>query len=95
MGVSVLSTVPAVATIGVWWKNNVGTVTDVDVGTANLGAGAMSPLTGTTGAAFSDAAVDMGCYIKMNGSPPSDGAGGTVPWNYTVDDFVLRQLIAG
>jgi hypothetical protein len=55
----------------------------------------MSPLTGTTGAAFSDAAVDMGCYIKMNGSPPSDGAGGTVPWNYTVDDFSLRQLNAG
>ena len=95
MGVSVISTVPAVATIGVWWKNAAGTVTDVDVGTANLGASAMSPLTGTTGAAFSDVAVDMGCYIKMNGSPPSDGAGGTVPWNYTVDDFVLRQLIAG
>jgi hypothetical protein len=94
-GVSVLSTVPAVATLGVWWRNAGGTITDVDVGTANLGANAMSPLTGTTPAAFSDVAVDMGCYIKMNGSPPSDGAGGTVPWNYTVDDFTLRQLIAG
>jgi len=94
-GVSVKSSVPAVAKMGVWWRNAAGTVTDVDVATVNLGADAMSPISGTTGAAFSDVAVDLGCYVKMTGSPPSDGAGGTVPWNYIVDDFFLRQQIAG
>lgn len=94
-GVSIVSTAPASVKLGVWWRNAGGTITDVDVGTFNLGADAMSPLSGTTGAAFSDVAVDMGIYVKMTGSPPSDGAGGTLPWSYTVDDFVLRQQIAG
>jgi hypothetical protein len=79
----------------VWWRNAGGTVTDVDVATFNLGANAMTPIIGTTGAALSDVAVDLGVYIKMTGSPDSDGAGGTLPWNYTVDDFILRQQIAG
>ena len=94
-GVSVVATCTATATLGVWWKNAAGTVTDVDVQTLTLGANAMTPMSATTGAAFSDVAVDMGVYIKMNGSPPSDGVGGTLPWNYIVDDFVLRQNIAG
>jgi len=93
--VSVNTTVPTAAKLGVWWKNASGTITDVDVATPNLGAGATTPISGTTGAAFSDAAVDLGVYLKMTGSPPSDGSGSTIPWNYTVDDWVLRQQIAG
>lgn len=94
-GASVKASCPASVKLGVWWKNASNTVTDVDVGTFNLGQDAMTPIAGTTGAAFSDVAVDMGVYVKMTGSPPSDGAGGTLPWNYIVDDFVLRQQIAG
>jgi hypothetical protein len=93
--VTIQSSVAATATLGVWWRNAGGTVTDTDCGTFNLGAGATQPLSATTAAAFSNAAVDVGVYVKVTGSPPSDGAGGTVPWNYTVDQFVLRQQIAG
>jgi hypothetical protein len=88
-------TVPAVAKLGVWWRNAGGTVTDVDVATVNLGASATTPLNGTTSAAFSDAAVDLGVYLKITGAPPSDGSGTTIPWNYVVDDWTLRQQIAG
>ena len=93
--VNVRATTPAVAKLGVWWRNAGGTITDVDVATVNLGPGAIIPINGTTGAAFSDAAVDLGVYLKVTGSPPSDGLGGYVPWDYTVDDWVLRQQIAG
>lgn len=92
---SIKCTVPATAKLGVWWRNAGGTVTDVDVATVNLGADAIQPISGTTGAAFSDAAVDLGVYIKVTGNPPSDGSGSTIPWTWTVDDFVLRQQIAG
>ncbi len=88
-------TVPAVAKLGVWWRNAAQVVTDVDVATVNLGANATTPLAGTTGAAFSDVAVDLGVYLKITGSPPSYGSGTTIPWNYTVDDWVCRQQIAG
>jgi hypothetical protein len=91
----VKSTVPAAAKLGVWWRNAGGTITDVDVATVNLGANATTPMAGTTGAAFSDVAVDLGVYLKVTGSPPSDGSGTTIPWNYTVDDWVCRQQIAG
>jgi hypothetical protein len=91
----VKSTVPAAAKLGVWWRNAGGTVTDVDVATVNLGANATTPMAGTTAAAFSDVAVDLGVYLKVTGSPPSDGSGTTIPWNYTVDDWILRQQIAG
>jgi hypothetical protein len=91
----VKSTVPAAAKLGVWWRNAGGTVTDVDVATVNLGANATTPMAGTTGAAFSDVAVDLGVYLKVTGSPPADGSGTTIPWNYTVDDWVCRQQIAG
>jgi hypothetical protein len=94
-GVTLKCTCAATATLGVWWRNSGGTVTDTDVGTFAIGAGATMPLAATTAAAFSNAAVDCGVYVKMVGNPPSDGAGGTVPWNYTVDQFVLRQQIAG
>jgi hypothetical protein len=94
-GVVVKSTVAAVAKLGVWWRNAGGTITDVDVATVNLGANATTPIAGTTGAAFSDVAVDLGVYLKVTGSPPSDGLGSTIPWNYTVDDWVCRQQIAG
>jgi hypothetical protein len=93
--VAVKSTVPAVAKLGVWWRNAGGTVTDVDVATVNLGAEATTPISGTTAAAFSDVATDLGCYLKVTGSPPSDGSGSTIAWNYTVDDWILRQQIAG
>ena len=91
----VKSTVPAAAKLGVWWRNAGGTITDVDVATVNLGANATTPMAGTTAAAFSDVAVDLGVYLKVTGSPPSDGSGTTIPWNYTVDDWVCRQQIAG
>jgi hypothetical protein len=91
----VKSTVPAAAKLGVWWRNAGGTITDVDVATVNLGANATTPMAGTTAAAFSDVAVDLGVYLKVTGSPPADGSGTTIPWNYTVDDWVCRQQIAG
>jgi len=94
-GVAVKSSVAATAKLGVWWRNAGGTITDVDVSTVNLGAGATTPISATTAAAFSDAAVDLGIYLKVTGNPPSDGLGSTIPWNYTVDDWVLRQQIAG
>ncbi len=94
-GVTIQATCAATATLGVWWRNAAGTVSDVDVGSFALGANATQPLSGTTGAALSNVAVDNGVYVKVVGNPPSDGAGGTVPWNYTVDSFVLRQQIAG
>jgi len=93
--VAALCTVPATAKLGVWWKNAGGTVTDVDVATVNLGANAMTPISGTTSAAFSNVAVDLGVYLKVTGSPPTDGSGTTIPWNYTVDDWICRQQIAG
>jgi hypothetical protein len=92
---SIKCTVAATAKLGVWWRNAGGIVSDVDVATVNLGADAIMPLSGTLGAAFSDAAVDVGCYVKITGAPPSDGSGSTIPWNYTVDDWILRQQIAG
>ena len=94
--VAVKCTVPAVAKLGVWWRNAGGTITDVDVQTVNLaGANAITPMAGTTASAFSDVAVDLGIYLKVTGSPPNDSNGQTIPWNYTVDDWVLRQQIAG
>jgi hypothetical protein len=93
--VAVRSTVPAVGKLGVWWRNAGGTITDVDVATVNLPANAVTPMAGTTGSAFSDVAVDLGVYLKVTGSPPNDSSGQTIPWNYVVDDWVLRQQIAG
>jgi hypothetical protein len=93
--VAVKCTVAATAKLGIWWRNAGGTISDVDVATVNLGANATTPIDGTLAAAFSDAAVDVGVYLKVTGSPPSDGSGTTIPWNYTVDDWVCRQRIAG
>lgn len=92
--VNVRCSVPATAKLGVWWRNAGGAITDVDVATVNLGTSAINPLNGTT-PLFSDAAVDVGIYLKITGAPPADGTGTTIPWDYVVDDWVLRQQIAG
>jgi hypothetical protein len=92
--VAVKCSVPAVGKLGVWWRNNIGTITDVDVATVNLPANAITPISGTT-PVFGDAAIDTGIYLKVTGSPSNDSSGQTIPWNYIVDDWVLRQQIAG
>jgi hypothetical protein len=93
---SVLSrcTVNGTYRFGVWTQAAGGGITDTDLATGALAPNAIQRISGVT-AVLPDTVLDMGVYFKVTGAPPSDGAGSTIPWSYTVDDWYLRQKVAG